>query len=297
MATSVKINCKYYQLREFKDNDITQNTYSLIPWLNLINSLSLEERFANINNVEGRLEEVVKIGESNIYALNFMRTDNVSTSYKVKKNTPAEHIDIEIGEYIAKNTVCIYDSTNDIIMIQSNRGGYADASIENYINNFMGDKRCILLPIRERIDIINDRNEYMKIDVRFANIREYRPTSGSFFEEVIAGMNKTEGISAHIEISLGNNRKSRLNKKEIRKTIDDLHQNMGCITSAKIKFSDDQISGIYDIFDNLCKDDVVVNISDTDKGCVKFDSLAYKMFSKYMNNDTKDRVLNAILNP
>lgn len=293
MATSVKINCKYYQLREFKDNDITQNTYNLISWLNHLNSLSLEKRYANINNVEGRLEEIVKLGESNIYALNFMRTDNVSTSYKVKKDTPAEHIDIEIGEYIAKNTVCIYDSINDIIMIQSNRGGYADASIENYINSFLECKKCVLLPVRERIDIVSEKNEYLKIDVRFANIREYQPLSGSFFEEVIAGMNKTDGTSAHIEISLGNNRKSRLNKKEIRKTIDDLHQNMGCITSAKIKFSDDQVSGIYDLFDNLCKDDVVVNIREKDKGCVTFENLANKMFSKYMTTNTKERIQNA----
>lgn len=296
MATTVKIICKYYQLREFKDNDITQNTYSLIPWLNNINSLSFEERFANINNVEGRLEEISKMGESDVYALNFMRTDNVSTSYKVKRNSPAEHIDIEVGEYIAKNTVCIYDSINDIMMIQSNRGGYADASIENYINNFLGEKRCILLPIRERIDITNEKNEYMKIDVRFANIREYQPTSGSCFEEIIAGANRTDGTAAHIEISLGNRRKSRLNKNEIRKSIEDIHQNMGCISSAKIKFSDDQVSGIYDLFDNMCKDDVLVSISEDDKGCIKFETLANKMLLKYTIGAARERVKKSILN-
>lgn len=296
MATTVKIICKYFQLREYRDNDITKNTYNLISWLGNMNSLSLQERFANINNVEGRLEEIGKMGESNIYALNFMRTDNVSTSYKVKRNTPAEHIDIEVGEYIAKNTVCIYDSINDIIMIQNNRGGYTDSSIENYINNFLGEKRCILLPIRERIDIINQKNEYMKIDVRFANIREYQPISGSCFEEIVAGVNRTDGITAHIEISLGNRRKSRLNKNEVRKTIEDLQQNMGCISSAKIKFSDDQVSGIYDLFDNMCKDDVLVSISEADKGCIKFETLANKMLLKYTTGAARERVKNAILN-
>lgn len=296
MATTVKIICKYYQLREFKDNDITQNTYSLIPWLNHISSLSLQNRFKNNNNIEGRLEEIAKIGSSDIYALNFMRADNVSTTYKVKKDMPAEHIDIEVGEYIAKNTVCIYDPTYNVIMIQSNRGGYADASIENYINSFMNTKQCVLLPIKERIDITNTKTEYMKIDVRFANIREYQPTSGSCFEEILSGMNKTEGTTAHIEISLGNNRKSRLNKSEISKTIADLHQNIGCISSAKIKFSDDQVSGLYDLFDNLCKDEVTVNISDTDKGCIKFENLANKMFAKYTTASSKERVNKAILN-
>lgn len=295
MATSVKIICKYYQLREFKDNDITQNTYNLIPWFNHIISLSLEERFKNNNNIEGRLEEIAKIGESDVYALNFMRVDNVSTAYKVKRDIPAEHIDIEVGEYIAKNTVCIYDSINNILMIQSNKGGYADASIESYINSFMDVKCCALLPIREKIDITNNKTEYMKIDVRFANIREYRPISGSCFEEIVSGMNRTEGVAAHIEISLGNNRKSKLNKSEISKTIKDLHNNVGCISSAKIKFSDDQVSGIYDLFDNLCKDEVTVSISDTDKGCITFENLANKMYSKY-RDVSSERVNKAILN-
>lgn len=295
MATTVKIICKYYQIREYKDNDITQNTYNLIPWLNQISTLSLEERYKNNNGIEGRLEDIAKISESDIYALNFMRLDNVSTTYKVKKDMPAEHIDIEVGEYIAKNTVCIYDSVNNIMMIQSNRGGYADASIESYVNCFMDSKRCVLLPIREKIDITDSKTEYMKIDVRFANIREYSPISGSCFEEIISGMNKTEGTAGHIEISLGNNRKSKLNKNVIGKTISDLHHNMGCISSAKIKFSDDQISGIYDLFDNLCKDEVIVSIRDTDKGGITFDNLANKMFSRY-HSISSERVNRAILN-
>lgn len=294
MATNVKIVCKYYQVREFKDNDITEKTYDLLPWLQYINSLALEDRYKNINGVAGRLEEIVQLGNPDIYALNFMRTDNVSTSYRVRKDKPAEHIDIEVGEYIAKNTVCLYDSKNQIIMIQSNRGGYADASITSYINSFWDEQKCSVVPIRESVNFTGDKAEYMKLDVRLANIKDYRPSKGSFFEGFIDGMNRIEGARAHIEISLGNDRKARLNRDEMINTIADLYNNAGCVSTAKVRLSDDKITGLYDLFDNLCKDDIIMAINEEDKGCLKFEKLANRMNDIYCLGNARNRVLNAI---
>ncbi|MGN0414170.1 MAG: DUF6731 family protein [Agathobacter sp.] len=296
MATNVKITCKYYQVREFRDNDITENTYDLIPWLNRLNSMSLENKYKDVNGISGRLEDIVRIGETNIYALNFMRMDDVSTTYKVKKNCPAEHVDIdvEVGEYIAKNTVCLYDSENQIMMIQGNRGGYADSSIESYINDFFETKVCEMTPITENIDFLGENTEYMKLDVRLANIREFRPQNGSIFERIIYGMNQIEGVNAHVEISLGRNKTSRLNRDQMHSVISDLRNNRECVSSAKVKLQDDQITGLYDLFDNLCKDEITITINAEDKGCIKFEKLSKKMNDVYSFNGAKNRVLNAI---
>lgn len=294
MTTNVKITCKYYQVREYKGNDITERKYDLIPWLNHINALSLQDRYKEANGIAGRLEEIASLETPNIYALNFMRTDNVSTSYRVRKDKPAEHIDIEVGEYMAKNTVCLYDSENKIMMIQSNRGGYAESSISSYINSFWDEQRCALVPIKEDINLTGDSAEYIKLDVRLANIKEYRPARGSFFEGVIDGMNKIEGANAHVEISLGKNRKARLNKSEMRTTIADLYNNAGCVSSAKVKFTDDRVTGLFDLFDNLCKDDITMVINEEDKGCVKFEKLANRMNTTYSFENAKERVLSAL---
>lgn len=294
MATNVKITCKYYQLREFKGGDITENKYNLLSWLNRLNSLSLEDRYKDINGVSGRIEEITKFEDTNIYALNFMRMDDISTSYKLRKDSPAEHVDIEVGEYMAKNTVCLYDSDTHLIMIQSNRGGYAESSIESYINDFFEEKVCAICPIMENVNIMGERAEYMKLDVRFANIKEYRPHRGSFFEGFIDKMNKIQGLKAHVEISLGQNKFARLDKNEMRSTISDLLSNRECISSARVKLKDDQVTGIYDLFDNLCKSDITITIGDDDKGCLKFDKLAMKMYNTYSFQGAKNRVLNAI---
>lgn len=294
MATNVKVTCKYYRVLEIIDNNITENTYSLIPWLQYVNDFSLKDRYKEVNGVSGRLEEITNIEDSGIYALNFMRTDSVSTSYKVKKDQPAEHIDIDIDEYIAKNTVCLYDSQNEIMMIQCNRGGYADSSIDSYINNYFERRKCVLAPIVNNIDFFGNRSEYAKLDVRLGNIREYRPLRGTLFEDIIDGMNKVEGVNAHIEISMGRNRLARLNKEEMRSAITDLYENRGCVTSAKVKLFDDQVTGMYDLFDNLCKDDMTVSIHENDKGGIKFDKLARKMYLMYTNGGGRHRVLKAI---
>ena len=294
MATSVKITCRYYEVREFKDNDITENKYTLISWLETMNSLPLEERYKNVGGIAGRLEEIAKMEDCDMYALNFMRTDNVSTSYKVRRDTPAEHIEIEVGEYIAKNTVCLYDPVNHIMMIQRNRGGYTESSISSYINSFWEEQKCALVPIREEVNITGDKAEYLKLDIRLANIKQYRPLNGSIFEGIIEGMNRIEGENAHLEITHGSSRKTRLNNGEVRMAIADLYENAACVSSARVNLTDDQITGVYDLFDNLCKDNISITISEEDKGCVKFEKLANRMNDVYSYEHAKDKVLNAL---
>lgn len=294
MATSVKITCKYYQVRECRNGNITENTYDLTPWLNHIGSLELSDRYKEVNGISGRLEDITRTEDANIYALNFMRMDDVSTSYKLTKSTPAEHVDIEVGEYIAKNTVCLYDPENGIMMIQGNRGGYADASIESYINEFFQSKKLEIVPIIENVDFMGANTEYLKLDVRLANIRDFQPQPGEPFEKIIYAMNEVEGMNAHIEISLGRDRTAKLNQGKVQSAISDLRNNQRCVSSAKIRLKDDQISGVYDLFENMCKDEISVTISTEDKGAIKFEKLARKMRDIYLFQGAKYRVLNAI---
>ena len=233
--------------------------------------------------------------EEEIYAFNFMRMEDVSTSYVLNINNPAEHVDIHIAadEYIARDTVCLYDPENGIIMIQCNRGSYSEKSIESYINEFYDEPVCTIVPIFENIDMLADSAEYMKLDVRLANIRNFVPTENTSFEKIVDGINRVEGLNAHIEISLGNARNARLNDGEVRRTLTDLYNNRGCVTSAKIKMSDDQISGIYDLFDNLSRDTIKCVVDEN--GGISFERMYGRMYDKYILEHAKTRVLRAVI--
>lgn len=292
MGRTVKIKCRYYQVREFLSGDVTENTYDLRSWIADVSTKELEERCKEDNAVKGRVEDIVKFGNSEVYALDFMRMDEVSTSYILKETNPAEHIDLNDGEYIAKNTVCLYDAETGIIMIQCNRGGYSEKAIESYVNMFFKEKKCSLVPILEEVNFLKNNSEYLKLDVRLANFKEFEPTEGSSFEQILSGMNRLEGVNAHLELSLGTYKNARLNAAEVRSLIVDLTNNRGCVSSAKIKLSDDQISGVYDLFDHLCEE--IIECTINSKGGIAFIDLAKNMNNKYIVNGAKQRVMNAI---
>lgn len=294
MARNVNIICKYFQVRERVNGEITDNTYDLRDWMLNVRGLDFQHRYKEANGIKGRLENLMSI-HGEIYALNFMRMEDVSTSYILNMYDPAEHVDIDItaDEYIAKNTVCLYDPEHGIIMVQSNRGSYSEKSIESYINQFFDEPVCTIVPILENIDMLADNAEYMKLDVRIANIRDFIPTQNTSFEKIVDGINRVEGLNAHIEISLGNAKNAKLNNGEVRNTLADLYSNRGCVTSAKIKLSDDQISGVYDLFDNLSRDTIRCTVDKN--GGIPFDRLYGRMYDKYIIEHAQERVLRAII--
>lgn len=292
MSKKIKIKCKYYQVRESIDGEVTANLYDLRSWIADMATKDLEERCREENAVKGRVEEMVRLGTSEIYALNFMRMDEVSTSYILKETDPAEHIDLDDGEYIAKNTVCLYDAEAGIIMIQCNRGGYNEKTIQSYVNMFLEKQHCSFVPILEEVNFTNHDTEYLKIDMRLANFKEFEPTEGSPMEKILEGMNRLEGVNAHVELSLGSFKNASLNAPEVKRVIADLTNNRGCVSSAKIKLSDDQTSGVYDLFDNLCVEQIECAINQ--KGGIAFRDLAHNMNNIYIVNGAKRRVMNAI---
>ena len=132
----------------------------------------------------------------------------------------------------------------------------------------------------------------MKLDVRLANFRQFVPTPNSSFEHIIEGMNRIEGVNAHIEISLGQNRNARLNSDEVRVAIADLVNNRACVPSAKIKLSDDLVTGVYDLFDNLCNDTIDCLVDEN--GGIPFARLAHRMNDKYIYEHARERVLRVL---
>ena len=75
MIRNIKVKCKYYRVMEVVENNITENSYNLIRWLQYMSTLSLEERYKEVNGISGRLEEITNVDDSGMYALNFTFAD------------------------------------------------------------------------------------------------------------------------------------------------------------------------------------------------------------------------------
>lgn len=285
----VSIKYQYFEVCSFVEDN--EYRYDFRNWISKMADKTLEERIADVNGIKGRLEDIQLIFNDEYYALNFMRMDEISNTYFVYEDADAVHIDLEEGEYIGRNTVVLYDPALNVLMVQCNRGSYGVSAIESYINNFNHeDEMCYLRPILNNFNgDIRDDQKFMKIDVRFSNVRDLQVNS-RYFERIIETCNDLECLTAHIEFGLGYNRGEELEKDTITAMIDDIRneRNRDCISSAKIVLTDDQKSNIIDLFRNIDND--IIKFSIPPRGELGFLFMADKMVERY-DESSKIRIM------
>ena len=221
-----------------------------------------------------------------------MRLDVLSNTYILGRDTEARHVDLEENEYIGKNTVVLYDPKNSIAMVQCNRGSYGIYGLQNYINSFNeGMELCYFRPINDEM-----REEYLKstsalkIDIRFANTRQFNPGNSRVFNKVIDACNEIECYTAHLECGLGYHRGNELEKETITEMVRELRkpENRNAISAARITLSDDQKSSIFDLFDNIYSDKI--NFEVPARGELGFEFMVNKMVEKYEEAGSRARI-------
>lgn len=288
----VTIKYQYYQLCTFEGDNYTEDLYDLIGWMKKVTMLSLKDRIREGSGIEGRLETVLPIQNDTIYALNFMRLDILSNTYIVGENQKAKHIDLEENEYIGKNTVALYDPKYSILMLQCNRGSYGVSGIERYINSFNeGEDLCYIRPISHELsDKMLNGAPALKIDIRFANTRQFKTRNSRLFNKIIDACNQIECYTAHLEFGLGHNKGQELEKETIVEAVRALRdpENRDAISAAKLTLSDDQKSNIFDLFDNIYNDKIDFVIPA--RGELGFNTMINSMVYKYDEKGSKAKI-------
>jgi len=273
-------NIKFTYYEVVKEVDNVEKLYDLLFWLERISLLNITERKKTIKNIQGRLESVKKI-DNNIYAMNFMRLDVSSDSYKVKDNKRAEHIDLEDDEYLGRNTVVLYDSEKHIIMVQNNKGSYTANAIQHYINSTNGDEVIYFRPIIRRFDIQNcKRGRNKKIIVRCSDVGSFRTYGNQTFERIIESCNQMDAHSFYIEIGIGQERNSRLNSETVYEAANTLLKNRNCVSNAKVSLDDEETQGIIDLFDNWEVD--IIPFTVPARGELSFEEISEAMYVAYL---------------
>lgn len=279
----VTIKYQYYQLCTFDGSEYTENLYDFIEWLGRVGELPLQEKVHEVSGIEGRLENAIPVLGDTLYALNFMRLDILSNTYILEKDSEARHIDLGENEYIGKNTVVLYDPKYSIAMVQCNRGSYGVSGLQSYINSFNeGMNLCYFRPIsNEMTDEYLMNTHALKVDIRFANTRQFNPGKSRFFNRIIDACNELECYTAHLECGLGYNRGHELEKDTIVEIVNELRDpiNREAISSARLTLSDDQKSSIFDLFDNIYTDKIDFVIPA--RGELSFDYMINYMIDKY----------------
>ncbi|WFR56352.1 hypothetical protein QA584_22465 [Anaerocolumna sp. AGMB13025] len=290
------IKYQYYEICCMDNDEHTDINYDFRTWIAKLAAITdLSNRIKDINGIKGRVENIDLVHNEEYYAVNFMRMDELSNTYLVREDEEAEHIDLEDGEYIGKNTVILYDPRLYIVMVQCNRGGYGVTAIESYINSFNSESDlCYLRPILSELDVQKClEGATTKIDVRFSDIREFRPDQSEEFEEIVDSFKKMECITAHIEIGMGQgrNKENKLDPETVYNAVTDIIKNKRCISSAKIMLTDDQKSAVFDLFNNIESDKITFPIQA--RGELGYGFMADTMAEKY-DERARARILNIL---
>lgn len=260
------------------DNEVL---YDLKKWLYKITNLLISDRKKTVFGVQGRLESV-KLLEDGIYAFNFLRMDESSDAYKAREDKKAEHIDLDDDEYLGRNTVAMYDANKHIILIQNNKGSYTPNAIQNYINATNYGEICYFRPILDIFEAKRCRNgRIKKIIARCSSVNDFNTEGSRNFERIIESCKDVGGYTFYIEIGIGRGKGKRLNNQSVYQDVNTLLQNKGCLSTAKVEMSDEQISGVYDLFDNLRTGEFDLLVPE--RGELDYIKIARNMYSIYIN--------------
>lgn len=291
MATGKKayVKYKYYQVCTLNENG-KEVLCDLSNWMNLIASQYPEVgmRVKTIDDVYGRLEQIRPVGT--LYGFNFMRMDPVSDAYIVKVEEAARHIDLEEDEYIGRNTVLLYDPQASILMVQQNRGGYRETSLQNYINSFVGAPRCFFRPVPVTInEKILSKLVTRKIAIRIADINHYKP-SCDIMEAAINTGKKAKAPVMYIEFGFGRDgsRKESMDYETVSEVVKDIKSNRNCVSKGEIALKGEQGMAVYDLFDAIVNDTISFKVPAD--GEIGFEFMLQKMMEKYMDSDEGGRI-------
>ena len=282
----------YYKVAKIEINGNEQShvvgKFNLAEWLMSMKSKALVQRNVKLSDCIVNLGEYRFDSETEIYAIRAYKLRDANIPSKLKEGEDATPIPLDPDEYIGEDINFLYDRKRSICMLQQNRMSIGVSRLAEWINQIcpMENYKVAFIPISDKFNAnrIGDRL-VRTFEISFANF-EPDNKEGSL-AEMIKSVNKYNGTTAKITISVGREKKAELDKVGIVDLINDVQDNPGMINSAKIKlksdtsYSDDDKPRveIVDLLENAIHDYIAFDIEK--KKPLEFTYAKSRMLEKY----------------
>lgn len=252
----------YYRMcvSHYEENGYTDpERFDFESWIYKADKMSIEQKTIEFDGIKARLEEYSGDKKCGIWKFRFMKLRDTNIPSIVKEEEEAKPIELEDDEYIGEDLLMIYDSDNQVAMLQCNRFALGRGKLEKYLNRIwdVKDENIVLCPISQNVDIKKTRKKnYRRLLLRFENLHpienSHRP-----FSKIVNSYYEMGGITGEVIISLGRGRRGEmgLNKEQMPEMLNDIYDNRDIISDAvlKVKDDDDASVDIVNLFDNtLC---------------------------------------------
>lgn len=282
MARRVKITCRFFRVKKYTEGAGSKKDelFDLRDWLYKIKDFELKEKVKPIGQEKGRLDACKH--QEDFFAFNFIKMEEYSSMYIVGEGKTARHVDISVedDEYIGKNTVALYDARKGIIMVMNNRGGFSANTITSYINSFYDEPVCVLEPIRENKNYNSPHSKYGKITIKISSVKDFEPSVGVPYEQALRAAEEMNAETFSFEFNVGRKKNTYLDANVVRTIISDAFSNMGAVSIAQVRMTDEEGTALYNLFENvMCN---VFTMRSDEKGEISFELIAKKMIDEYL---------------
>lgn len=267
MATTTKVLKFRYCMIKVQNGDESCEVFKFADFITKMSDyLDIHHKCSTeIKDYKAKIDKYTQINSRYIHIAMTKLSDKIIPKKSYEDDRDSKSIDINPDEYLGLDVHMIYDTVSAVLMIQVSRESLSENNIAEYINFFahrfkmlQDDQSVYIAPIYDK-KIKNSSIKPKKIEIRFANLERVTPRKGSPLSKIIDSFNIFNGISGTITISVGrSSKKNDLNQEEINDTIEDLNNLKTnypqCISSARVSYTDDNASFIYDLFDNVLND-------------------------------------------
>ena len=219
-------------------------------------------------------------------------SDKIIPKKSYEDDRESHDFDINSDEYLGLDVHMIYDTVTSVLMIQISRESLSETNIADYINffahkfNMLNDSQTIFIDPLYNTEINHSTMKAKKIEIRFANIEKVTPPKSTSLSKVIESFNSFNGISGSISISVGkSSKKNKLNQEQIDSTIEAVEKLKkdypNCISTARLSYTENDKSYIYDLFDNILNDYGRINIET--RSSLNYDDIEHEMIKLFTN--------------
>lgn len=256
-------------------------------WIYKADELSIEKKTVEFDGIKIRLEKFVGDKNSGIWKLRFMKLRDTNIPSLVKEVEEAKPLELEDDEYIGEDLLMIYDSDNQVAMLQCNRFALGKGKLEKYLTRIwdVENENIILCPISKPVDARKlKKKNYRRLMLRFENIHSiednHRP-----FGKIVNSYNEMGGITGEVIISLGRSKKgeSGLSQEQVPEMMNDIYENQDMISAAVLKVKDDDSTEVevVNLFDNSLNSYVDFKLEK--RTALDFDYATRLMVQEYYN--------------
>lgn len=288
--------CEYYRLSETVDES-NEALFDLEAWLTRIQEISLAERTYPYLEDTMRLEEFFFHQTYNMWFLRFMRHRVNDVPSLSTINGLSRFMDLGNDEFVSEDVTCLFDPSNNVMMIQKNYHSISSAGIESYFNQTTQENTTVhLRKIISTDSFVRARraNRNKKIIVRLADIQTLRDRGflGNLRSSIGLMIQSLREIpSPYIEFtfSVGLDRNSEIDETEANNILIDIEQNPLLFDRAKIAIIEENETKqkMIDLFLDSPKDEIEFEIQGRNSP-IRFDAIMDRMAQKYCAGEDRE---------